>query len=89
MKMCLVAGTVFQLHHRLPRSLSSFPDATEFFSLPALQCAKDSVFGHFLLGCPSKFSCRLWVLKHVSTSVPVGRGGLGGVAQTSVFFVFG
>ena len=42
-----------------------------------------------LFGCPSKFSFRLGILKHVSASVTVGRGGLAGVARTSEFFVFG
>jgi hypothetical protein len=81
MNLCPVAGTVFQPRPRLSRSLSSFPDTTAFFFLPALQCAKDCVFGHR----PVWLSLEILL----SASVTMGRGNLAGVARTSVFFVFG
>jgi hypothetical protein len=40
------ADAVLQLSSRLPRPLSSFPYATEFFCLPAFHFWRDSAFGH-------------------------------------------
>lgn len=88
LRVCGLYSTVFQLSSHLPRPLSSFPYATEFFFLPEFHFGRGSVFGPDQIDCSSKLSFRLWVLKHVSASVTMCRGSCWCCPDLCVFYVW-
>jgi hypothetical protein len=76
-----------QLDKQACAPLSSFPDATEFFFLPTLQCAKDCVFCHRTVWLSFEILLSVWGSK---TRFGFSDSGPRGIARTSAFFcVFG